>query len=114
MAAPVAAPASAPGWQPFAQAGSVASGTFRALELEGVALIVANVDGAVLAYRDRCASCEGSLAAAGLSGPLLTCPACGSSFDLPRAGLTADGGAQLAPVPLLRRGGTAYEVALAR
>jgi Fe-S cluster biogenesis protein NfuA/nitrite reductase/ring-hydroxylating ferredoxin subunit len=113
LAAPLAAPASAPGWQPFEQAGSVAAGTFRALELEGVELIVANVEGTVLAYRDRCAACEGSLGDAGLAGPLLTCSACGSVFDLPRAGLTADGSAQLAPVPLLRRGGVAYEVALA-
>ena len=113
MAAPVAAPASAPGWLPFAEAGSVAPGTFQALELAGAGLIVANVEGTVLAYRDRCATCGGPLGAAGLAGPLLTCAACGSTFDLPRAGRSADGSAQLAPVPLLRRGGVAYEVALA-
>jgi Fe-S cluster biogenesis protein NfuA/nitrite reductase/ring-hydroxylating ferredoxin subunit len=113
MAAPLAAPASAPGWLPFEQAGTIAPGTFKALELEGVGLVVANVDGTVLAYRDRCASCDGSLAEARLEGSLLTCSACGSAFDLPRAGRTADGSAQLAPVPLLRRGGRAYEVALA-
>jgi Fe-S cluster biogenesis protein NfuA/nitrite reductase/ring-hydroxylating ferredoxin subunit len=111
--APTAAPASAPGWQSFEQAGSVPVGTFRALALDDVELIVANVEGTVLAYRDRCAACGGSLGDAGLTGPLLTCSACGSVFDLPRAGLTADGSAQLAPVPLLRRGGVAYEVALA-
>ena len=114
LAAPIAAPASAPGWVPFDQAGSVAPGTFRVLELEGAELIVANVAGTVLAYRDRCASCDGSLAGAGLTGPLLTCTACGAAFDVTRAGLTGDGSAQLAPVPLLRRGGVAYEVALAR
>jgi Fe-S cluster biogenesis protein NfuA/nitrite reductase/ring-hydroxylating ferredoxin subunit len=113
MAAPIAAPASAPGWLPFAEAGTIASGTFRAVALEGVDLIVANVEGTVLAYRDRCACCDASLVDAGLAGTLLTCAACGSAFDLPRAGLTADGAAQLAPVPLLRRGGVAYEVALA-
>jgi Fe-S cluster biogenesis protein NfuA/nitrite reductase/ring-hydroxylating ferredoxin subunit len=112
--APTAAPASAPGWLPFDQAGTIAPGTFRVLEIEGVDLVVANVDGTVLAYHDGCASCDGSLAEALLEGSLLTCSACGAAFDLPRAGRTADGSAQLAPVPLLRRGGVAYEVALTR
>ena len=112
MAPAVAAPASAPGWQPFEQAGAVVPGTFQALTLEGVDLVVANVDGTVLAYRDRCAVCAASLEEATLSGPLLLC-GCGSAFDLTRAGRAAAGEEQLEPVPLLRRGGRAYEVVLA-
>jgi Fe-S cluster biogenesis protein NfuA/nitrite reductase/ring-hydroxylating ferredoxin subunit len=114
MAAPIAAPAGAPGWLPFEQAGSVEPGAFRALALEGVDLVVANVEGTVLAYRDRCAACEASLRDATLAGPLLMCRGCGSAFDLTRAGRAAAGEEQLDPVPLLRRGGRAYEVALAR
>jgi Fe-S cluster biogenesis protein NfuA/nitrite reductase/ring-hydroxylating ferredoxin subunit len=113
MAAPIAAPASAPGWQPFAQAEEVEPGTFRALTLEGVDLVVANVGGTVLAYRDRCAVCDTSLREAALAGPLLMCAGCGCAFDLTRAGRAAAGDEQLDPVPLLRRGGRAYEVALA-
>jgi Fe-S cluster biogenesis protein NfuA/nitrite reductase/ring-hydroxylating ferredoxin subunit len=113
MAAPIAAPAGAPGWLPFEQAGSIEPGTFRALELEGVDLVVANVDGTVLAYRDRCAACDASLREATLAGPLLMCGGCGSAFDLTRAGRAAAGEEQLNPVPLLRRGGRVYEVALA-
>ena len=106
-------PASAPGWSPLAEAEGVAPGTFRAITIEGAELIVANVDGTVLAYRDRCAGCGGALANATLEGPLLTCRACGDRFDLPRAG-RSEAGSQLDPIPLLRRGGRAFEVALAR
>jgi Fe-S cluster biogenesis protein NfuA/nitrite reductase/ring-hydroxylating ferredoxin subunit len=101
------------GWLPLAEAGAVGPGTFRALGLGGVDLVVANVDGTVLAYRDRCAACDASLGDALLAGPLLTCASCGCAFDLPRAGRSEAGDAQLDPVPLLRRDGHAYEVALA-
>ena len=107
------AAAGAPHWLPLEQAGAVAPGTFRTLELEGVELVVANVDGSVLAYRDRCAACDASLREAELAGPLLTCAACGCAFDLPRAGRAADGELQLEPVPLLRRDERVFEVALA-
>ena len=105
--------ASAPHWQRLEQAGSVAPGTFRTLELDGVELVVANVDGSVLAYRDRCAACDASLREAELAGPLLICAACGCTFDLPRAGRASHGEAQLDPVPLLRRDERVFEVALA-
>ena len=71
MAATAPAPAGAPGWLPFEQAGEIEPGTFRALALEGVELVVANVDGTVLAYRDHCAACAASLRGASLAGPLL-------------------------------------------
>jgi Fe-S cluster biogenesis protein NfuA/nitrite reductase/ring-hydroxylating ferredoxin subunit len=105
--------ASAARWLPLAQAGAIEPGAFRTVELEGVDLVVANVDGTVLAYRDRCASCDATLRDAGLAGPLLTCSACGCAFDLPRAGRAADGELQLEPVPLLRRDERVFEVALA-
>jgi Fe-S cluster biogenesis protein NfuA/nitrite reductase/ring-hydroxylating ferredoxin subunit len=113
MATPAPAPASAPGWLPFEQAGTIEPGKFRALALEGVDLVVANVDGTVLAYRDRCTICEASLREATLAGPMLMCAGCGGAFDLTRAGRAVTGEQHLSPVPLLRRGGRAYEVALA-
>jgi Fe-S cluster biogenesis protein NfuA/nitrite reductase/ring-hydroxylating ferredoxin subunit len=113
MAATTPAPAAAPGWLPFEQAAEIEPGTFRALALEGVELVVANVDGTVLAYRDHCAVCAASLREASLAGPLLECAGCGCAFDLTRAGRAATGEGHLDPVPLLRRGGRAYEVALA-
>jgi Fe-S cluster biogenesis protein NfuA/nitrite reductase/ring-hydroxylating ferredoxin subunit len=106
-------PASPPGWLPLDQAGEIEPGAFRTLTLEGVDLVVANVDGNVLAYRDRCAACEATLSDATLAGSFLTCAACGCAFDLPRAGRAAAGIGQLDPVPLLRRDGRAFEVAIA-
>jgi Fe-S cluster biogenesis protein NfuA/nitrite reductase/ring-hydroxylating ferredoxin subunit len=71
-------------------------------------LIVANVAGTLLAYRDRCAGCDGTLEQATLLGGTMTCPHCKRLFDLPRAGRCVNvdvPGLQLDPVPLLRNGG---------
>jgi Fe-S cluster biogenesis protein NfuA/nitrite reductase/ring-hydroxylating ferredoxin subunit len=68
-------------------------------------LLIANVEGSLLAYRNRCAGCGGRLEAGELDGGLLRCPACAVAFDLPHAGRSA-AGPQLSPVPLLRDGGT--------
>ena len=105
--------AGTPAWLPLEQAGEIEPGAFRALALEGADLVVANVGGTVLAYRDRCAACEATLSDATLAGPLLTCASCGCAFDLPRAGRSATGLGQLDPVPLLRRNGVAFEAAIA-
>jgi Fe-S cluster biogenesis protein NfuA/nitrite reductase/ring-hydroxylating ferredoxin subunit len=68
-------------------------------------LVIANVDGALLAYRNRCAGCGAELAGGELRGGTLACPACALEFDLPAAGRSAVG-LQLTPIPLLRDGGT--------
>lgn len=70
-------------------------------------LMVANVAGTLLAYRDRCAGCGAGLAADGmLLGGTLTCGGCAKSYDLPRAGRCRDDATlQLDPVPLLRGSG---------
>ena len=66
-------------------------------------LVVANVDGTLLAYRNSCASCNSDLAAAVLDGGALSCPACGRRYSLPQAGRSIDGDdLQLEPIPLLR------------
>jgi nitrite reductase/ring-hydroxylating ferredoxin subunit len=93
----------------------VAPGELRTVTVRGAELVVANVDGTLLAYRSACAGCDAGLGDATLSGEILTCARCGRGFDLPRAGraLGSDAG-QLEPVPLLRRAGAGVEVALAR
>jgi Fe-S cluster biogenesis protein NfuA len=68
-------------------------------------LMVANIAGTLLAYRDRCAGCMASLSSGMLLGGTLTCTSCGRAYDLPRAGRQKDGDLQLEPVPLLRGGG---------
>ena len=72
-----------------------------------VPLVVANVEGTLLAYRDECADCHGALDGGSLEDGALTCPGCGRSYFLPRAGRSMDDdGYQLGPVPLLRDNGT--------
>lgn len=110
----VPAPAPTPTWMALDAASEVAPGELRAFALRGVELVVANVDGTLLAYRSACAGCQASLGDATLSGEILTCARCGRAFDLPRAGraLGSEEG-QLEPVPLLGRAGTEVKVALA-
>ncbi len=66
-------------------------------------LLVANVAGTLLAYKDFCAACPAALSSGVLLGGTLTCAMCGRGYDLPRAGrCKTDATLQLEPVPLLR------------
>jgi Fe-S cluster biogenesis protein NfuA/nitrite reductase/ring-hydroxylating ferredoxin subunit len=74
-----------------------------ATAVDGMSLVVANVDGTLLAYRDRCASCDSTLATGTLDHGALACPSCGRTYFLPQAGRSMDDDhLQLDPVPLLR------------
>jgi nitrite reductase/ring-hydroxylating ferredoxin subunit len=87
------------------------SGQIRAVEVEGVELLVANVGGSLLAYRNACASCGDRLNEGELDEGILSCPGCGAAFDLPRAGRAVGGEPlQLTPVPLLESGGVRVAV----
>jgi Fe-S cluster biogenesis protein NfuA/nitrite reductase/ring-hydroxylating ferredoxin subunit len=83
-----------------------------ATDVDGLSLVVANVDGTLLAYRNSCASCNGELGAGALDGGALECPSCGRRYFLPQAGRSMDDDhLQLQPVPLLREA-EAIKVAL--
>jgi Fe-S cluster biogenesis protein NfuA/nitrite reductase/ring-hydroxylating ferredoxin subunit len=76
------------------------------LALVSPGLLVANVAGTLLAYRDSCAGCGGSLAGGDLDDGALACPACGRQFSLPLAGrLLGSEDLQLEPLPLLETEG---------
>jgi Fe-S cluster biogenesis protein NfuA/nitrite reductase/ring-hydroxylating ferredoxin subunit len=96
-----------PGWTALNGASQVPDGGLAAETVGGVALVVANVDGTLLAYRDDCPACGAALHDGELYGPNLECPGCERHFDLTRAGIALDGSGQLAPVPLLREGAEA-------
>jgi Fe-S cluster biogenesis protein NfuA/nitrite reductase/ring-hydroxylating ferredoxin subunit len=70
-------------------------------------VLVANVGGTLLAYRNACAWCRARLDAAPMTAAgVLTCPSCERRFELRRAGRSPDDDAlQIAPVPLLRSNG---------
>jgi nitrite reductase/ring-hydroxylating ferredoxin subunit len=96
-------PAPQPSWVEVHAVAGLADGALAAVSVAGSDLVVANVDGTLLAYRDRCANCGGALHAGALSAGALACPECERSFFLPRAGRSLDDeNMQLEPVPLLR------------
>jgi Fe-S cluster biogenesis protein NfuA/nitrite reductase/ring-hydroxylating ferredoxin subunit len=73
----------------------------------GTEVLVANVGGTLLAYRNACGWCRMRLDSASMTaGGVLTCPSCERRFELRRAGRSPDEDAlQIAPVPLLRKEG---------
>ena len=93
-------------WVPVQDAVRPAPGSLRALEVDHARLVLADVDGRLLAYVDECASCGASISDGRLQAGMLRCQACDAEFDLPRAGRAAGGEPlQLRPVPLLEAGG---------
>ena len=107
-------PAPAPVWIDVEAVASLADGALTGVSVAGSDLVVANVDGSLLAYRDRCASCGARLHDGLLMAGSLSCPECARSFFLPSAGRSMDDDRlQLDPVPLLREDGR-VKVALTR
>jgi Fe-S cluster biogenesis protein NfuA/nitrite reductase/ring-hydroxylating ferredoxin subunit len=93
-------------WIDLETVSDLADGSLAAVNVVGRELLVANVDGSLLAYQDRCASCGAALHGGLLMAGALSCPECARSFFLPRAGRSMDGDRlQLEPVPLLREDG---------
>jgi Fe-S cluster biogenesis protein NfuA/nitrite reductase/ring-hydroxylating ferredoxin subunit len=102
-----------PAWFEVAEAGEPPEGAIAAVAVAGSELLIANVDGTLLAYMDACAECGGALHEGALAEGALRCPRCARSYFLPRAGRSMDDERlQLEPVPLLREQGR-VKVALA-
>jgi Fe-S cluster biogenesis protein NfuA/nitrite reductase/ring-hydroxylating ferredoxin subunit len=100
-------------WHDIDGAAELAPGQLTGVAVRGAALVVANVEGTLLAYRDRCAGCGAGFEGAQLRAATLVCPACARGFVLTRAGRCSDDDAlQLEPVPLLRQGPQVVQVAL--
>lgn len=78
--------------------------TTRAV-VAGEPVLVANLDGTLVAYRDRCPGCADDLSSGSLDGDVLTCAGCGARYDVRLAGRGLDGATtHLAPLPLLPEG----------
>jgi Fe-S cluster biogenesis protein NfuA/nitrite reductase/ring-hydroxylating ferredoxin subunit len=92
-------------WQPVPELAELADGEVGGFRVEGVTALVCRVSGELYAYRDRCPSCLGTLAGAGLRGTVLQCPACGAGFDAVHAGAGVGGDSHLEPLPVLVRDG---------
>jgi Fe-S cluster biogenesis protein NfuA/nitrite reductase/ring-hydroxylating ferredoxin subunit len=95
-----------PAWFELDGVSEPSEGSLTAVAIGGADLVVANVDGTLLAYRDACAECGGALRDGALADGALRCPRCARSYFLPRAGRSMDDERlQLEPVPLLREQG---------
>ncbi|MGH8868592.1 MAG: NifU family protein [Actinomycetes bacterium] len=84
--------------------GGPVEGRIGVLLATGARLAVTRVDGAVVAYRDACPGCGGSLDGAAVAAHVAACPGCGRRYDVHLAGRAVDGGSGLQPVPLLGGG----------
>jgi Fe-S cluster biogenesis protein NfuA/nitrite reductase/ring-hydroxylating ferredoxin subunit len=105
--------ARAPAWFDLDGLAELQPEQLMASAVSGTELLVANVDGTLLAYRNECADCGARLEGGQLVAGALSCPSCGRSYFLPRAGRSLDDDhLQLAPIPLLRDNGS-VRVALA-
>ncbi len=91
-----------PSWFGLEGAERVGEGELWGTEVQGVPLVVARIEGGLLAYRDACAGCGSALHDGRLDEGTLACPSCQRHFHLPRAGRSLDDDRlQLEPVPLL-------------
>jgi nitrite reductase/ring-hydroxylating ferredoxin subunit len=99
----VSPPSAPPSWYEVDSLSGLGRGSLAAVAVAGQDLLVANVEGTLLAYGNACAGCGGPLDQGALHQGSLSCPACGRSYFLPRAGRSLDDDRlQLTPVPLLR------------
>jgi nitrite reductase/ring-hydroxylating ferredoxin subunit len=113
MSSPAPVAPAGPAWVSVDGVEGLPDGSLTAVQVEGEAIVVGSVDGALLAYANACAGCGGRLEGGRLEAGILDCPGCGLRFDLPAAGRSAGGeDLQLRPVPLLSDGaGTRVAVA---
>ena len=58
-----------------------------AASADGISVLVCSVRGTLYAYRDSCASCGSSMAAGHLDREVLTCPGCGTQYNVRLAGI---------------------------
>ncbi len=113
MSASEVSPLPAPSWFEVKSVGQLDDGTIVPVAVAGIPLLIARVDGTLLAYRDVCADCGGTVHDGELKSGTLTCRHCKRAFFLPRAGRSLDGDRiQIEPVPLLQEEGH-VKVALA-
>ncbi len=103
----------APSWFEVQSLGTLDDDAVIPVAVAGIPLMIANVEGTLLAYRDVCPGCGGSVHDGRLQAGTLSCRHCERAFFLPRAGRSLDSERiQLEPVPLLREQGH-VKVALA-
>jgi Fe-S cluster biogenesis protein NfuA/nitrite reductase/ring-hydroxylating ferredoxin subunit len=107
------APAAGGAWAIAGGLPEIAGGGTVVKRVSGEPVLFLKVDGAPYGYRPKCPGCWKSLANAALAGAELTCAACGTRYDVRRAGRCLDSDdLSLEPVPLLETDGGLVKVAV--
>jgi Fe-S cluster biogenesis protein NfuA/nitrite reductase/ring-hydroxylating ferredoxin subunit len=94
-----------PVWTGLQGAEELGIGELTAVMVGPVPVLVANVAGTLLAYRNACAGCGAPLHRSTLEAGVLTCAGCRLRYELPLAGRAIGESLQLTPVPLLEEDG---------
>lgn len=81
-----------------AKASEVAPGEMKLVEVEGDAVVIANVAGEFFAFSDTCTHDGGPLSDGELAGDIVTCPWHFTPFNV-RTGEAQEGGVTDEPVP---------------
>jgi Fe-S cluster biogenesis protein NfuA/nitrite reductase/ring-hydroxylating ferredoxin subunit len=100
------APTAQTAWLDVPGVAGLGIGALAQAPVGGIPLLVANVGGTLLAFRNACARCGAPLHRAELDGGLLTCGGCSARYELPLAGRGVGEQIQLSPVPLLADDGS--------
>lgn len=109
-------------WQPVPALAELADGELGGYSVAGTPALACRIGNEFFAYRDKCASCTGSLAGAVLESvdgtSSLRCPRCNAGYDVVHAGVAldndADGTVHLDPIPVLVRDGVLSMAMLAQ
>ena len=112
----IPAPPGSSGWHELnGELDGLGEDELTSIDVGGTPIVVAKVEGSLLAYLDSCPSCQASIASAELDEGMLVCPSCERRYFLPRAGRSLDDDQlHLGPVPLLASEVDGVRVALAR
>lgn len=93
-------------WLPLAGFPGLAERGIASCEIAGTPVLLAACDESLYAYRNRCAACALPLDDARIEPPLVTCPGCGTTFDLVHAGrASGEERVFIEPFPLRREDG---------
>jgi nitrite reductase (NADH) small subunit len=91
-----------------AKARDIAPGQIREIQLDGITIALANVDGQFHALSNTCLHRGGPLGQGSLQGPLVICPWHGWTFDVTSGKVSPNQTAGVACYPVELRGDDVY------